>query len=229
MGRAPRRRGRRTDKELFLAALTELSEQGQRLVSNQALRERLVWEPQKYLRIKEQLSSENVLVIGRGRGGSVGLASAPGTPALNLFISYSHGDETAKDEILKHIQPLQRMKLIEEWHDRQIMPGEEWGNRISDRLNAADIILLIISIEFINSKYCYDIEMERAMERHEEGSARVIPIIYRNCIWQYAPFAKLQALPRDAKPVCSWGNLDDAFVDVTEGIKKVAEELLGTR
>jgi hypothetical protein len=88
------------------------------------------------------------------------------------------------------------------------------------------IILLLISIDFINSEYCYDTEMERAMERHQKGEARVIPIILRSCLWQYAPFAKLQALPKDAKAVQSWSDRDEALTDIVDGIGKVAEELL---
>jgi hypothetical protein len=89
-----------------------------------------------------------------------------------------------------------------------------------------NIILLLISIDFINSEYCYDTEMERAMERHQKGEARVIPIILRSCLWQYAPFAKLQALPKDAKAVQSWSDRDEALTDIVDGIGKVAEELL---
>ena len=222
----PARRKRRTDKEIFLDALTTQSDQGERLVSNQTLRERLGWEESKYLRIKEQLAREQLINIGRGRGGSVGLKNRPDATALNVFVSYSHIDERAKDELLKHLQPLTTSRLIEAWTDRQIKGGENWDDKIGQALEKADIILLIISIDFINSDYCYGIEMERAMEKHADGTARVIPVIYRNCMWSQAPFAGLQALPKDAKPVMSWESVDDAFVNIAEGIKTVAEELL---
>ena len=224
----PVRRKRRTDKEIFLDALTALSDQGERLVSNQALRERLGWEEPKYLRIKEQLVREQLINIGRGRGGSVGLKNRPDATALNVFVSYSHIDEEAKDQLLKHLQPLRRSRLIETWTDRQIKGGENWDDKIGQALEEADIILLIISIDFINSDYCYGIEMERSMEKHADGTARVIPLIYRNCMWSQAPFAGIQALPKDAKPITSWESIDDAFVNVVEGIKMVAEELLAT-
>jgi len=134
-----------------------------------------------------------------------------------------------KSALVKHLEPLRHRKLIEEWHDRKITAGKEWDREISDQLSSADIILLLVSIDFINSKYCYDIEMERALERHQTGEARVVPIIMRSCLWQDAPFAKLQALPKDAKAVQAWADRDEALTDVVDGIRKVAEELLATR
>jgi hypothetical protein len=144
---------------------------------------------------------------------------------LKIFISYSHVDEELKKELVKHLEPLRHREMIEEWHDRKITAGKEWSEEISKELSSADIILLLISIDFINSEYCYGTEMERAMELHQKGEARVIPIILRNCLWQYTPFAKLQALPKDAKAVQSWSDRDEALTDIVGGIGRVAEEL----
>lgn len=96
-------------------------------------------------------------------------------------------------------------------------------------MNTADIILLLVSSDFIFSKYCWDIEVTKAIERHEVGEACVIPIILRNVDWQSAPFAKLQALPKNAQPVKSWNNQDDAFTNVAQGIKFAAEQLIKER
>ncbi|MFO1184680.1 MAG: toll/interleukin-1 receptor domain-containing protein [Bauldia sp.] len=229
MARAARPRRRRTDKELLIDKLTELSEGGQQLVSNQAVRDELRWDEDKYYRIREQLMREQLLIFGRGRGGMVGLRNQPDLPALKVFVSYSRVDELGKDGLLKHLRPLTRMKLIETWNDAQILAGEDWGNRISEELERADIILLLISIDFINSEYCYGIEMERAIERHQTGGARLIPVIYRPCIWGHAPFASIQALPKDAKPITSWMSSDEGFASVAQGVKAVAEELLSAR
>lgn len=228
MARGGQRR-RRTDKELFSDRLRRFYGENQQLVSNRALREALGWDEIKYNRIKDQLNRENLIVIGRGRGGSVGLVNAPDSIALRFFISYSHADETAKKNLLKHLEPLKKMKLIETWDDRRINAGENWGEGIAGALNEADVILLLISVDFINSNYCYDVEMERAMERHSLGQARVVPIIYRNCLWHHMPFAKFQALPKDALPIVSWRNEEDAYVNVVEGLKLVAEEILSQR
>jgi hypothetical protein len=124
------------------------------------------------------------------------------------------------------LKPLQRGHLIDFWDDRDITAGSEWEREISEHLNTAQIILLLISPDFLASDYCYGTEMQRAMERHESGEAHVIPIILRPVFWQTSPFGKLQALPINAKPVVSptWNNWDEAFFDIAEGIRKVVEQ-----
>ena len=140
---------------------------------------------------------------------------------IEVFISYSHKDELLKDELEKHLSILKRQKLILTWFDRKIGAGEEWMGQIDEHLDSSQIILLLISADFLASDYCYDIEMTHAMERHESGEARVIPIILRPVDWKDAPFGKLQALPTNAEPVVSkkWGSTDEAFVDITKGLR----------
>ncbi len=220
---------RRTHRELFLAKLKALSNGEQKLIGNITLRDSLKWDEDRYNRIKAQLREENLVVIGTGKGGSVGLANAQGANTLRLFVSYTHADEQLKDELLKHLEPLKHLNLIESWHDRKLVAGEEWEKAISKNLENADIILLLVSIDFINSKYCFDIEMECALELHEQKKAVVVPIILRNCLWQHMAFAKLQALPRDAKAVCAWADRDEALVNIANGIKQVAEEIRASR
>jgi hypothetical protein len=157
----------------------------------------------------------------------VKLAVAPGRKALRVFICYSHTDEDLRNSLVKHLEPLRRMGLIDTWHDRKIKPGDKWEEAISEHLEAADIIILLVSVDFINSKYCYDVELERALERDREEDAVVIPVILRSCLWSNTPFAKLQALPRDAKAVKSWQDIDEALTNVAEGVRTVAERLLG--
>lgn len=156
----------------------------------------------------------------------MGLTSPQGTKALSVFISYSHKDEVFKDDLVKHLSPLKRLGLVEEWNDRKIAAGAEWDQVISENLERANIILLLVSIDFITSKYCYDVELERALERHAKGEAVVVPIVMRNCLWQHTPFAKLQALPKDAKAISSWGDRDDAFTTIAESIRQIAEQQL---
>jgi hypothetical protein len=120
---------------------------------------------------------------------------------------------------------LQRQGVIESWHDRQISAGTEWKGEIDTHLEAARVILLLVSADFLASDYCYAIEMKRAMERHAANDARVIPIILRACDWHNAPFGKLQGLPKDGKPVTSWTNRDEAFANIAQGIRKVVGEL----
>jgi formylglycine-generating enzyme required for sulfatase activity len=148
---------------------------------------------------------------------------------LKVFCSYSHNDEPLKDELAKHLTMLERQGITSTWHDRKIPPGKEWDQQINENLNTADIILLLVSSDFIFSKYCWDVEVTKAIERHEAGEACVIPIILRNVFWQDAPFAKLQALPKNAQPIKSWSNQDDAFTNVAQGIKVAAEQLIKER
>jgi hypothetical protein len=220
------KRGRISYRETFLNGLAEISSDGKNLVSNKALRDHLDWDEELYKRIKGQLVDERVVFVARGYGGTIGLVSPKGTKALSIFISYSHRDEAFKDDLIKHLSPLKRLGLVEEWNDRKITAGSEWDKVISENLEKASIILLLVSIDFITSEYCYDIELERALERHAKGEAIVVPVVVRNCLWQHSPFAKLQALPKDAKAVSSWNDRDDAFTTVSESVRQIAEQLL---
>jgi TIR domain/prokaryotic YEATS domain len=146
---------------------------------------------------------------------------------VKIFFCYAHEDEALLNKLKTHLRPLQRQGLIDIWYDRDINAGTEWEREIKEQLNSAQIILLLVSPDFMNSDYCYSIEMKRALERDKRGEAKVIPIILRPVDWQ-GVLGRLQALPTDAKPVTSssWYSLDDAFFDIAEGIKKLAEKLM---
>jgi hypothetical protein len=139
---------------------------------------------------------------------------------IEVFFSYSHRDEALRDELAKHLSIMKRQGIIDAWHDRQITAGSEWAGEIDAHLNSAQVILLLISADFLASDYCYDIELKRAMERHEAGTARVIPIILKPVDWQGAPFGKLQALPKNAQAITTWSNQDEAFLNVAQGLRK---------
>jgi hypothetical protein len=144
---------------------------------------------------------------------------------ITIFYSYAHKDEALREQLEKHLKILQRQGIISDWHDRAIAAGAEWEKEIDSHLEAANIILLLISADFIASDYCWGKELTRAMERHDAQQARVIPIILREVDWTGAPFSKLQALPKDAKPVTTWPSQDAAFTDIARGIRQVALEL----
>jgi len=143
---------------------------------------------------------------------------------VKLFYSYSHEDERLRDKLDNHLALLQRQGVITEWHDRQIEAGSDWAGEINAHLDSADIILMLVSDDFIASDYCYSVEMMRALERHERGEARVIPIILRPVDWESSLLGELQALPRNAKPVVKWGNRDDAFKNIAQEIRKVIKK-----
>ena len=151
--------------------------------------------------------------------------STKNTKGFEIFCCYAHEDEALLIKLKTHLRPLQRARLINVWHDRDISPGEEWEQEINEHLNDAQIILLLVSPDFVDSEYCYSIEMQRAIERHKKGEARVIPIILRWIDWHGTPLGGLQALPTDGKPVKSWSDLDEAFYNVAEGIRKVVKQL----
>ena len=153
----------------------------------------------------------------------------PSPGAIEIFYSYSHKDEALRDELDTHLALLRRQKLITGWYDRAIEGGEEFDPKIAEHLNNAPIILLLVSPAFLASDYCYEKEMMRAMERHEANETRVIPIILRPCEWHEAPFGKLKVLPKDGKPVVSWANRDEAFLDVATGIRNVVNHLKSSR
>jgi internalin A len=144
---------------------------------------------------------------------------------VSIVFSYSHKDEALRDQLAAHLKILERNQVISSWHDRKILSGDEWKDEIDTNFQRADLILLLASADFIASDYCFEIEMKGALERHKKKEASVIPVIIRPCRWQSAPFGKLQALPKDGKPVTSWSSQDEAWLSVEEGIEKAAEEI----
>ena len=135
------------------------------------------------------------------------------------FISYSHKDERFREELEAHLAPLKRRGLLTTWHDRRLTAGDPLDEAISANLEQADLILMLISADFVASEYCFAKEMGRALERHKAGEARAISIICRPCDFHGLPFANFVLLPTDAKPVTMWADRDAAWVDVTRGIR----------
>src|SRR2546421_6975565 len=146
---------------------------------------------------------------------------------IEIFCCYAREDQELLRNLKKHLMPLQRQALITIWSDTDINAGATWEEEIDKHLNTAHIILLLVSSDFMDSEYCYSKEMKQAMQRHERGEARVIPILLRPTYWKGAPFDKLQALPTNAKPVTdhSWHTEDSALYDVAEQISTVVKEL----
>ena len=153
------------------------------------------------------------------------LISMPSTKAIEVFFSYAPEDEKIRGQLEKHLSLLKREGVITDWHNQKIGAGKEGKNEIDIHLNTARIILLLVSADFIASNDCWDVEVTRAMERHEANEARVIPIIINSVDWKSAPFGRLQPLPKGGKPVKKWGNHSDAFENITQGIRTVAAEL----
>lgn len=145
---------------------------------------------------------------------------------VNVFLSYAHKDKWLLQSLETGLSMLKREGLISTWCDRQIMPGTDWAGVIDQRMEQASLILLLVSPDFLASNYCYQIEMTRALERHQTGKAIVIPIVARPADWETAPIARLQALPANAKPITTWSNRDKALKEVAVGIRKAVQELM---
>jgi hypothetical protein len=142
---------------------------------------------------------------------------------VTIFISYAHEDEEMKKELDKYLKMLKRSGKVETWNDRELIAGQEWDKSIMDELNKANIILLLISIDFNASDFIWEKELASAMKRHEEGTAHVVPVVLRKCEWSNLPYAKLQALPRNATPVTEYANRDEAFTEIAVGIEKLVD------
>lgn len=146
---------------------------------------------------------------------------------IKVFYSYSHKDESFAKDLDKYLIMLKRKKIIDAWYDRKIEAGEKWSEKINVELNQAQITLLLISIDFLNSEYCYDKELATALIRHKLGQTVILPIIIRKIPnMEETPFSQFQYLPKDGKPVDHFENRDDAWVDITEGITKVCRNIL---
>jgi hypothetical protein len=140
-----------------------------------------------------------------------------------VFVSYAREDEDLREELGKYLAVMQREGLIKLWHDRFIDPGDNFEERIKAALDTSSFVLLLISVDYLNSEYCQQ-ETQWALQRQEAGQTRVIPVILRPCNWQGRPFGKLQVLPKDGEPVRRWHLMDDAFCDIDRGLRRIIRE-----
>lgn len=228
---------RRTSEQIFLDRLTYMAGDPPVKVSSKALKDALAWSEDRYDKTRRQLIDAGIIkgVVG-GAGGSLELMGGakdlavepdevPSVKPVTAFISYSHVDAKLKNDLLKHLAPLKRLGLIEDWHDQEIKAGDEWEKAILTKAAKADLVLLLISADFIASEYCYTKELEKALERHAAKKATVIPVILRHCLWNELPFGKLQALPAGAKPITSWENQDEALMTVAQGVREATQAM----
>jgi hypothetical protein len=147
----------------------------------------------------------------------------------SVFFSYSHADEALRDQLEKQLSLLKRQGAIEVWHDRRIGAGQDFAKEIDQHVETDDIILLLVSADFLASDYCYDKEMKRAMARHEAGDAIVVPVILRACDWHGAPFGKLNSTPPDGRPVMQYPDRDQALLEVAKAVRSAADRLKPAR
>jgi CheY-like chemotaxis protein len=160
-------------------------------------------------------------------------APAPDRMPVTLFYSYAHEDEGLRDELQGHLMILERRGVIRSWHDRAIAAGRDWSHEIDQHLRTADLVLLLISKDFIASDYIFGVELDVAMQRQRSGDAVIVPILLRDVDLQpedadglpFVGLLKSQGLPRDLKPVTSWSNRDEAWTNVARGLRETVRDI----
>jgi TIR domain/Putative peptidoglycan binding domain len=166
--------------------------------------------------------------------GELGPSALPGhtdeaaSGSLRLFWSYAHEDDQMRRELHTHLAPLRNEQLLVDWSDRDITPGTDWDTEISARLSSSNIVLVLVSADFLASSYAYGKELRRALELHDSGVLTVVPVILRPSLWRNLPIGRLQALPQDARPISTWEDRDSAYLSVVEGLATLARELSAT-
>ncbi|AUT00828.1 hypothetical protein CLI64_10710 [Nostoc sp. CENA543] len=140
--------------------------------------------------------------------------------------SNAERDEQLRQKLETHLKGLERERVINSWHPGMVSPGKEWEIESDRELNEADIILVLISSDFIYSDYHWEIVINKAMQRHRAGEARVIPILLRPVLdtWKLA-LDNLKALPEGERPITDWKPYDKAFLNIAQGIKAEVKKL----
>lgn len=139
----------------------------------------------------------------------------------HVFVSYSHLDEPLRVDFAKHLSVLQSVGLVDVWHDGRISPGEDWRSAIEASMNEADLIVLLVTPDFLASPFCRDVELSRALLRWKDRKAQVVPVIVRPCLWQESSISQLQVLPKEGRAVTTSPNTDNAWTEVVSGIRDV--------
>lgn len=139
---------------------------------------------------------------------------------VEIFCSYAHADEELRNEFFKHVEVLRRSGILTAWHDGQIMAGSDWRAEIETHLRTADIILLLVSVDLLNSAFVSSVELPEALRRHTSGEALLIPVVLRPVAWEWSGLSTLQALPEGLRPVVQWTPRDLAWVSVCESLVK---------
>ena len=147
---------------------------------------------------------------------------------VSIFYSYSHKDGDLREQLESHLESLRRSALIKEWHDRKIPAGADWAKMISLHLETSQVILLLLSSDFVRSDYCYEIEAKRAIERHQAGEAQMVPVLLRPVNLKPLPLSAFQMFPTGGVAVSLWPNIDSAFEDISQGVMTIVQELKGS-
>lgn len=145
-------------------------------------------------------------------------------PPVKLFCCYAHTDKAFRAELEKHLGLLKRLGVIHAWHDRKIPAGQAWAGPLDPHLETAEVLLLLVSPDFIAADFCYGREMARALVRHEQGLTMVVPVLLRPTDLADTPLLALPCLPLGLKPISLWLDKEQAYLDVTKGLRQLLGE-----
>jgi hypothetical protein len=143
--------------------------------------------------------------------------------APSIFISYSHKDEEWKDRVVTHLRVLEMEGMLDVWDDRRIEAGDDWFPEIENAINSASIAILLVSANFLTSKFIREEEVSRLLERRTKDGVRVIPLIVKPCAWtQVKWLSSIQGRPKDGRPL-SAGNENQIDTDLAALAEEIAK------
>lgn len=146
-----------------------------------------------------------------------------------VFVSYARVDEAYRVRLNVHLAPLVREGLIDLWSDRAIAAGSDWERDIEHELATADIVLLLVTPDFVASVYCFEKELTEAIRRHEEEGVRILPVLVKNVDLVNMPFGRFKALPLNRRPISAWQDPDEAWLEVAQGVRQAADAIYRAR
>ncbi len=152
------------------------------------------------------------------------MATAANLP-VRMFLSYARQDRELVQELKNHLTSLLLSGRLSVWGEREIQPGVDWAQVADARLDTADLVLLLVSADLLGSGYATGSEIMQVLERHRERKVSFIPLILRPVDWGDLPFASLQVVPRNARPVTAWESRDAAWYDVIQAIRRIVQML----
>ncbi len=139
-----------------------------------------------------------------------------------VFISYSHKDEAWKDRLVNHLGVLQQEGLLDIWEDRRIVAGDDWYPEIQTAIDTASVAILMVSADFLTSKFILSKEVPRLLERREKEGLRIFPVIFKPCPWQHVQWlARMLVRPKDGSAI-SGGNEYQIDTDMAS----IADEII---
>ena len=139
----------------------------------------------------------------------------------NLFCVYAEKDIYYVKEIANHFNMLRRRSNVNLKMDQAIDGGEQWDNIYRECLMEANIILVLFSANLLGNNDFHDEVLPELMNQRSSSEAWVIPVILSVCDWQKTELGRVQALPRDAKPIKTWEDQDQAFFDIKNNIERL--------